>query len=282
MRVVVTGADGLLAAAVIREFSNGHDVTALTRSDLDVTDRGAVHRTVAAARPDVVINCAAYNDVDGAQEDAPKALRVNALAVRALAGATRSTGSALVHYGTDFVFDGEAGRPYSEEDVPNPAGVYAASKLLGDYFALEYPRGYALRVESLFGEPGPGGTRRGSLGTIVARIRAGETVPVFVDRTVSPTYTADVAAATRELLTGGAPAGLYHCVNSGAATWEAIAVEAARLLDRPIEMQRITLESVALKAPRPKFCALSNAKLASVGIVMPAWQDALRRHLLRC
>lgn len=280
MRVVVTGADGMLAAAIIREFSNGHDVVALRRHDLDVTDHAAVHGTIAGARPDVVINCAAYNDVDGAQDDAPAALRVNTFAVRTLAAAARAGRAALVHYGTDFVFSGESRQPYREEDVPNPAGVYAASKLLGEYFALDDAAAYVLRVESLFGDPGGNG-RAGSVGTIIGRIRAGEPVPVFVDRTVSPSYTADVAAATRELLARHAAPGLYHCVNSGAATWADIAAEAARLLNMPLDVKRITLESAALKAPRPKYCALSNVKLAGAGIVMPTWQDALRRHLAR-
>jgi len=279
MRAVVTGAGGLLAAAVIRAFSPSHDVVALERRDLDVTDPAAVDDTIARVRPDVVINCAAYNDVDGAQDDAVRVLRNNALAVRFLVRAAGCAGAVLVHYGSDFVFDGRAGRPYREDDEPNPAGNYAAAKLLGDYFALAHPRAYVLRVESLFGEPGQGGTRQGSLGLIVKRIHGGEAVPVFVDRTVSPSYTTDVAAATLQLVTSQAPYGLYHCVNSGAATWADIAAEAARVLNLPVQLTPITLESVALKAPRPKYCALSNAKLAALGIVMPSWQDALRRYL---
>ncbi len=136
-----------------------------------------------------------------------------------------------------------------------------------------------LRVESLFGEPGPGATRQGSLGVIVARIRAGEAVPVFVDRTVSPSYTTDVAGATRALVERRAAPGVYHCVSSGAATWAEIAEYAASLLRLPLAITPITLETVALKAQRPKYSALSNEKLAAAGIRMPDWQDALRRHL---
>ena len=280
MRIAVTGAGGLLAAAVVREFSADSDVVALDRAALDITDSQACARTIAEIRSDVVFNCAAYNDVDGAETDAVTAIRVNALGVRALGEAARVAGAAFVHFGSDFVFDGEAGRPYTEDDRPNPRGVYAASKLLGDWFALEHPSAYVLRVESLFGEPGPGRTRRGSLGTIVSRIRAGEPVPAFVDRTVSPTYTADAASAARTLLTRRAAPGLYHCVNSGTATWAEIAAEAARLLALPLEIRPITLETAALKARRPKYCALSNARLQAAGAVMPSWQDALRRHLV--
>lgn len=278
-RVLVTGARGLLGAAIAREFSNTADVVALDHAALDVSDEDAVTSALADVHPGVVINCAAYNDVDGAEDDPVVALRVNGFGVLALARAAERQNARFVHYSTDFVFDGESAVPYTEGDSPNPRGVYAAGKLLGDWFALDYSQAWVLRVESLFGVPAPGALRRGSLGTIVSRIRAGEEVPVFVDRTVSPSYTADVAAATRGLLERHAAAGLYHCVNSGAATWAEVAGEAARLLGTPLRMKPITLESASLKAPRPRYCALSNAKLAAAGVAMPHWRDALARFL---
>jgi len=280
MRVLITGVRGLLGAAIAREFGSD-DVRAFDRQQLDVSDIAAVAAAVAQAQPDVVINCAAYNDVDGAERDAGTALSVNAFGVLALARAAKLAGAALVHYSTDFVFDGETTRPYTEEDPPNPRGVYAASKLLGEWFALGAARAYVLRVESLFGEPGPKGTRRGSLATIVDRIRSGEEVPVFVDRTVSPSYTADIAAATRALIERRLDPGLYHCVNTGAATWAEIAQTAAHLLGQPLRMKPLTLETAALAAPRPRYCAMSNAKLAAAGIPMPTWQAALTRYLFR-
>jgi dTDP-4-dehydrorhamnose reductase len=278
MRVLVTGARGLLGAAIVREFHDA-DLHAFDHGQLDVADEVAVNHAMTATKPDVVINCAAYNDVDRAEQEAAAALRVNALAVLALARAARRAGAALVHYSTDFVFDGEANRPYTEEDAPNPRSVYAASKLLGDWFARDAPRAYVLRVESLFGQPGPAGARRGSLATIVDRIREGGEVPVFVDRTVSPSYTTDVARATRAVIERELAPGLYHCVNAGAATWAQIAEEAARVMGLPFRMKRLTLESVKLAARRPRYCALSPARLASEGVVMPTWEDALGRYL---
>ncbi|MGH9373687.1 MAG: SDR family oxidoreductase, partial [Vicinamibacterales bacterium] len=178
-RVLVTGARGLLGAAIAREFSTACDVIAFDRAALDITDRAAVARAIADGQPDVVINCAAFNQVDVAEDDAPTALAVNAFGVLSLSELARQARATLVHYSTDFVFDGQSTRPYTEEDRPNPRGTYAASKLLGDWFALEHPQAYVLRVESLFGPPGLGGARQGSLGTIIGRIRAGEPVPVF-------------------------------------------------------------------------------------------------------
>ena len=280
MRLLVTGARGLLGAAIVREFATaGWEVIACDRAALDVTNGEAVAQQVAAASPDLIVNCVAYNDVDGAEKNPVTALQVNALAVRNLAAAARSANATFVHYGTDFVFDGEADRPYVEGDRPNPRSVYGVSKLLGEWFALDHPRGYVLRVESLFGEPGPDGSRQGSLQGILLRLRAGEQLPVFVDRTVSPGYTTDISAATRALVENSAAPGIYHCVNSGATSWADIAAEAARLLGVPIDMKPITLESVALPARRPKYSALSNAKLAAAGFAMPTWQDALKRHL---
>lgn len=205
---------------------------------------------------------------------------MNAFGVLALARACHGAGATLIHYSTDFVFDGETSEPYTEDDVPNPSSVYGSSKLLGDWFAADAPRHYVLRVESLFGGPGrTSGARPGSLGTIVNRIRAGEEVPVFVDRTVSPSFTPDVADATWRLVAHGAPSGTYHCVNTGTASWAAIAREAGRLLDRAVSMRELTLASTSLKAPRPRYCALSNARLAAMHIPMPTWQDALARFL---
>jgi dTDP-4-dehydrorhamnose reductase len=279
MRVLVTGAQGLLGAAIVREFATAADVIAAGHADLDVSNSTSVAATLSHTNPDVVINCAAYNDVDGAEDHPADALEVNAFGALALARASAERQVAFVHYSSDFVFDGEKNSPYTEDDAPNPRGAYAASKLLGDWFALEAPRSWVLRVESLFGKPAPGGKRLGSLGTILERIRSGNEVSVFTDRTVSPSYTADVAHTTRELLQRGAAPGLYHCVNSGAATWAEITAEAARLMGLPLRMKPVTLETAGLKARRPRYCALSNAKLASIGIQMPTWQDALARFL---
>jgi dTDP-4-dehydrorhamnose reductase len=192
-----------------------------------------------------------------------------------------------VHYSTDFVFDGETTRPYTEEDEPRPRSNYGMSKLLGEWLALERstsagrptPKTWVLRVESLFGDASPGRAEKGSVHAIISRIRQGAAVPVFVDRTVSPTYTRDVTRATRAIVASNAPTGLYHGVNSGSASWADIAQEIGKILGLPVQLEKVTLESANLKASRPRYCALSNAKLASVGISMPSWQDALGRHL---
>lgn len=279
--MLVTGASGQLADAVLRAFHD-REVIAHTRATLDVTDVDAVSRVIGAARPDAIVNCAAFNFVDAAEQRPSEAFALNAFAVRSLARAAERCGAMLVHYGSDFVFAGQDPPdtpPYDESAAPSPQSVYAASKLVGEWLALEYPRAFVLRVESLFGMPLDWNGRRGSLDTIVAGLEDGREVPVFTDRIVSPSYVVDVAAATRYLVDSNAPPGLYHCVNSGHATWYEVATEAARLLGVPARLKAVTTADVRAAATRPRFCALSNRKLAAAGFEMPAWQDALERWL---
>jgi dTDP-4-dehydrorhamnose reductase len=277
-RVLITGAAGQLASFVVSAFGDW-DVVAHTRATLDLTDASATRRVVADTQPSVIVNCAAFNDVDGAESRPIDAFAVNAFAVRMLARAAEDAGATLVHYSTDFVFDGSATEPYRESDRPSPRSTYASSKLVGEWFALEAPGAFVLRVESLFGAPREWAGRRGTLGSIVEGLEQGRELRVFTDRIVSPAYSADIAAATRHLLETGAEPGLYHCVNEGHATWDAIAREAARVLGVPARLVPITMAEAALKAARPRYCALSPAKLAAAGFTMPPWQDALRRWL---
>ena len=277
MRIVVVGAKGQLGAAVVHTAGLRHEVVALDRAALDIGDAAAVRSRLAALQPDVVINCAAYNAVDAAEDHPVDAIRGNALAVRNLVRALN--GATLVHYSTDFVFDGRGDRPYLESDPPNPIGVYAMSKLMGEWFALDAPRAYVLRVESLFGQAPGGAPAKGTVAGIVAMMLAGQTPKVFEDRTVTPTHIMDCARATLTLLERQAEPGLYHCVNSGSCTWLGLAREAARLLDLPERFEVVKFADVKLRAARPQYCALSNDKLLAAGATMPTWQEALRVYL---
>ena len=253
MRIAVVGAGGQLGAAVVHECRDRHDV---------------------------IVNGAAYNNVDAAEHHAMEALSVNAFAVRALATAASAANATLVHYSTDFVFDGRGSEPYVEADEPNPRSTYAASKLLGEWFAADAPRAYVLRVESLFGRAPGGPPAKGSVESILRALEAGREARVFEDRTVSPTYIIDGARATLALLERNASPGLYHCVNSGSCTWLEFAQELARQLgvDRP-RLVPVRMADMTFRADRPLYCALSNDKLAAAGVVMPTWQDALARYV---
>ena len=278
MRIAVVGAGGQLGAAIAEECAAAHQTTTFTRAELDTTDDAAVAAAMARVRPDAIVNGSAFTDVDAAEDHPVDALNINAFAARALARASETHGAALVHFSTDFVFDGTATAPYTEQDRPNPRNVYAASKLLGEWFALEAARPYVLRVESLFGQSMRGPEPRGSVAGIVNTLMAGGTPKVFEDRTISPTYLIDAARATRRLLESGAPTGLYHCVNSGQCTWLEFARELARRMGVEPRFEPVKMADVALRAARPQYCALSNEKLRAAGIEMPVWQNAVERY----
>jgi dTDP-4-dehydrorhamnose reductase len=277
MKVAVFGATGMLGTETVAEWMrHGHDVTALTRADADVTQGPQVAEVVARLAPDVVINCTAYNKVDDAEDAPSTAFAVNAWAVRSMARAALAADAVFVHYSTDFVFDGTSDRPYVEDDDPNPKSVYGTSKLVGEWMAADVPSHYILRVESLFG----GSASRSTLDRMRAHFEAGQPVTAFCDRTVSPSHVADVARATRALIEGRAPAGLYHCVNSGLATWLEVAECLRDALELPgAEIRSVHAADVRLRAARPQYAALSNARLTGLGIHMPEWTEALKRHL---
>jgi dTDP-4-dehydrorhamnose reductase len=278
-RVAIVGSRGQLGAAVVREFQAQADVVALDRASLDITDGQAVADTFRKLRPDVIVDCAGYNAVDAAEDHPMDAFAGNAFAVRALARVARELNATLVHYSSDFVFDGTVEHAHTEEDKPNPRSVYAMSKMLGEWFAADVPHHYVLRVESLFGEAPGGPPPKGSVAGIVGSLRSGKSANAFSDRTVSPTYVPDAAKATRDIIERGVPHGLYHLVNSGSCTWLEFAQEAARLMGVEPRINAVRVEDVKLKAPRPKYCALSNQKLEATGVSMPTWQDALARYV---
>jgi dTDP-4-dehydrorhamnose reductase len=275
---VVTGAHGQLGSAICEELAGDFEVVPFIRATVDITDGPALIDRVVGARPAVIVNCAAYNDVDGAQENAQTAFEVNGLAVRSLARAAERADAMLVHYSTDFVFDGNTDRPYTEDDRPSPLGIYGQSKLVGEWMAASTPRHYVLRVESLFGGP----QTRSSVDRVIDAVRAHREVRVFHDREVSPSFVDDVVDATRYLIEHEPPHGLYHCVNSGHATWLELGRETVKLLGLPdSQLTPVSVHDVALKVPRPRYAALDNQKLTRAGFHMPAWQDALARYLAR-
>src|SRR5207302_379978 len=218
MRVVVVGGTGQLGRELARVLP-GADTTVLSRAELDLTDTAAVAPRLAALAPSAVVNAAADNRVDAAEQDPAPAMAVNALGVAALAEACRRTGALLVHLSTDYVFDGRAGRPYTEDDPPSPLGAYARSKLAGELLARALaPRHAVVRLAALYAAGGAGFVDR-----VLARARTGGRLRVVHDQVTAPTWARDVAAALARLLPrlvrGDAPGGIYHLTNAGACSW---------------------------------------------------------------
>jgi dTDP-4-dehydrorhamnose reductase len=276
MKVLVLGAGGQLGQAMVQHLAGEHDVTGWTRADIDLTRHRDVREAIGELAPQAIVNCASYNQVDLAEDEQVTALEVNAMVVGTLARAAAEADAVFVHYSTDFVFAGTSRTPYTEHEQPEPRSVYAQSKLIGEWLAADAPRHYVLRVESLFGGP----HRRSSVDRIVDAVRSGQQAPVFVDRVVSPSFVADVADASAFILRARPAEGLYHCVNSGQATWLEVGEEIVRRLGGSNQLLKpVSVNDVRLRAPRPQFAALSNEKLAAAGYLMPSWQDAIARYL---
>lgn len=281
MKALVLGATGMLGrtlAAFLPTAEGGAwDVAARGRAECDVTDAAAVARTIAEVSPDVVFNAAAYTNVDRAEDEPDSAYLANALAPEVLARVTEGVGVRLVHYSTDFVFDGELARPYDEFDPPSPQGIYARSKLAGERLAAAAStRLFVLRVGCLYGQGG-----HNFPSTILRRLRQGETIRADRDRLGSPTWVRDVARVSAALATTD-HFGLYHCTSAGETGWADYAAFLAAELGLPQDrVQPLPTSALPMmKAPRPRRAILDNRMLRLRGLdTMPDWRTAARAFI---
>ena len=282
-RAVVFGASGQLGLELVNELrTRGYSVTGWNRSQVDIADAAAVERTLAASEAEVVFNSAAYNQVDVAEQEPQAAFQVNALAVRNLALACRQIDALLVHFSTDYVFDGQAGRPYSEDDWPHPLGAYAVSKLGGELYAQAYlDRLLIVRTSGVFG-PGGRSTARGNFVELMLRL-AGSKQPIRVveDHIASPSYAPLLAQRTIDLV-GRELSGVFHIGGGTAVSW----FDFARMIFEAAGLQPMLLPTNAQEyrtaARRPKYSALSNAKMEDAGLQpMPPLSEVLRDYFAR-
>jgi dTDP-4-dehydrorhamnose reductase len=281
MTIVVLGADGQLACDLCRSLSAG-GVVPLGREDLNIEDQVTVSECLRSLRPSVVLNAAAYNRVDDAEEHVDAAFAVNAFAVRHLASLCQALDCVLVHYSSDYVFGISQSRtPWTEADPPAPLNVYGASKACGEQFVRAYCEKYfVIRTSGLFGFRRTGGASN-FVEAILRRAEQTGRVRVVNDQACAPSYTADVAEVTAQLLKTQAY-GTYHVTNSGQCTWYDFASEILRNSGVSADCKAVTSMEYGAKARRPPFSVLSNDKLVAAGIAQPpAWQDALARYLDR-
>ncbi len=285
MIVAVLGANGQLGSDILRAAAAGGfgiETLALCRKDLDVCDLGAIPGALARKQFDVLINCTGYHRTDEVEAHATEAFRINAHAVGALAKLCKVRGARFVQIGTDYVFDGESRQPYSETDEAGPLNVYGASKLLGEKLALrEYGNGTIIvRVASLFGVAGSSGKGGNFIETILKKGRESGEMRVVNDITMSPTSTADAARAILGLLLKNAVDGIYHVVNSGAATWFEFARRIIEEAGIPAKVIPVTSGEYPTPAIRPSYTVLDNRKTAQIVGNIADWKDALRQYLL--
>jgi len=280
-KAVIFGGGGQLGVELCREFRRRQwNVQPFDRQSLDITDAQRVEEAVAKADPEVVLNAAAYNQVDIAENEPLAAFQANALAVRNLAMAARHVDAQLVHYSTDYVFDGTKNSPYVETDRPHPLGAYGVSKLGGELYAQAYlDNPLVIRVSGVFG---PGGmfTPRGNFVELMLRLAKGTNpIRVVEDHVASPTYAPAIASRTADLVERKI-GGLFHMGGGEAISWYAYARLIFDLAGLAPKLQATNEREYRTAARRPRFSALSNSKLAAAGITrMPPLREAVADYL---
>ncbi len=273
MRVLVTGAGGMLGQDVVRAVrEHGDETVALTRRELDVTDAEAVAAAVAAARPDALINCAAWTDVDGAESDPDGAAAINATGAGNLARTAASAGVRLVHISTDYVFDGRQRMPYVESDAPAPQSAYGRTKLDGERAVAAAGGSHAIvRSSWLFGTGG-----LNFAATMLKLAAERDEVAVVTDQIGCPTATAHLAPALLELAQNDAQ-GLFHVAGSGRCSWNDFAAEIFRQAGVDCRVLPCTTADMPRPAPRPANSALVSERPETPSL--PTWQEGVSFYL---
>ena len=282
-KVVILGGSGQLGIELCREFENRRwTVDRFDRQSLDVTNPQRVEAAIAEADPQVVINAAAYNQVDIAEREPETAYAANALAVRSLAMACRQVDACLVHYSTDYVFDGTKGSPYIETDMPHPLGAYAVSKLAGEFYALAYlDNALVIRTSGVFGPEGMF-TARGNFVEFMLRLaKSGTPIRVVQDHVASPTYAPAIASRTAEMIEKNL-SGLFHLGGGQPISWYDYATLVFEVAGLSPSLTPTNEKEYRTEARRPKFSALSNAKLEAAGIApMPPLREAIQDYMVK-
>lgn len=279
MKVVLIGADGQLGSDLVKVFQQ-EDLISLIFPAFDLTRPEEAEKQIFALNPDIVINTAAFNKVDECEQKVQQAFELNGFAVRNLARWCRDSGAVLVHFSTDYVFDGKNTDPYTENDCPHPLSVYGLSKLCGEYFVLNSSRDNLLiRTCGLYGEAGCWGKGYNFVDTMVELAEKKRSIKVVNDQWITPTYTRELAEKVKELIDMKGR-GCFHLTNNGACTWYKFAKEIFSLSCHNPELSAVDSASYAAAAKRPPYSVLENKRAAELGLPpMRHWKDALRDYM---
>jgi len=282
MRIAVIGANGQLGGDLVVAFSeNGDEVRALTHAEIEIADLESASLGLADIRPEVIVNTAAMHHVENCEREPGKAFSVNALGPRNLALGARELGAVLMHVSTDYVFDGDKGSPYVEDDNPRPLNVYGITKLAGEHFVrCTTDKHFVIRTSGLYGKRpcrAKGGLNFIELMLKLAKER-GE-VHVVDDEMVSPTSTTELAKQIVQLSRSNSY-GLYHATAEGSCSWYEFAQEVFALTNTPVRLKVAAPGEFPAKVARPKYSVLENRALKTGGLnILRPWQDALRQYL---
>lgn len=278
MRVMILGASGQLASALIPALE-ADQVLALAHTEADIRDAGTVERHARMFRPELLVNAAAFHRVDVCEDEVAESFAVNAVAVRGLARVASELGATLVHFSTDYVFDGARREPYRETDTPNPISIYAMSKLAGEQIVQRYANPHFLiRTCGVYG-PSHGGQGGNFVEAMLRLARTGGPIRVVRDQVVTPTSAKDLAEALVPLMRSRTY-GLYHITNAGQCSWFDFAKEIFRLAGLQPNLQPTTSAEFRAKARRPPYSVLDNEALRRAGFPeLRPWQEALADYI---
>ena len=276
MKILLTGSKGQVGSALVRALAASGDLVSLDRSGLDFLNLNSIKEKIALEKPDVIVNAAAYTAVDRAEQEKDVAFAVNARAVQELACQAKSLGALLVHFSTDYVFDGEKRAPYVETDEPAPLSVYGRSKLEGERaVAASGCRHFIFRTSWVYGATG-----RNFLNAILAAARAQPELRVVDDQHGAPTSNNAIAGAVADVLARPdlmkKASGIYHLSAAGETTWHGFAAAILRARALQIPLAAIRSDEYPAAAKRPKTSLLDNAKTAAAfGLALPDWREGL-------
>ncbi len=275
MKLLIIGSQGMLGQELAKVFSD-YELTLWDKNDLDVTDRAMVYSKVEMLRPDIIINAAAYNNVDACEENAEPAMRINGDGPIFLARAAENSGAKFIQYSTDYVFDGTKKDGYNEDDLPNPISKYGESKLATENVFAHCTRCYVIRTSRLFGRPATSeGAKKSFVDVMLNLGREKDSLDLVDEEWSNPTYVVDLARQTKILVEGHYPAGIYHATNEGSCTWYGFANEVFKQAGIKIKTTPVTSTKFPRPARRPMYASLINTKLPR----MRTWQEALHDYL---
>ena len=285
MRIVILGAGGRLGAALLREYRKNFDAVGLARAQLDLAKPDQIRGRLSSAEFDVLINCAAMTDVDLCETKREQAFAINAEAPKALAEICRDKQAKLIHFSTDYVFDGEKREPYLESDATAPISIYGKSKRSGEKSVLQTSdRHVVIRVSWVFGPDRPS-----FIDAMIRRAGEEEKIAAIADKFSAPTYTSDIARMLTQFFDVDVPDGLLHFSNSGECSWQEYAqhaLDCCRARGVPVKAKTVdAMKLVDMKdwvAQRPVYSVLSTAKYAKLtGAIPRSWRDAVSDYIER-
>ncbi len=277
MKILITGAKGMLAKAVINQFKDNNELILTDVSELDITDEKSTNEFITKVKPKYIINCAAYTAVDKAEEDVELAEKVNSIGPKNLAVAARKNEATLIHISTDYVFNGELdiSKSYIENDEIAPVTVYGKTKAEGEKNIIENcDKYYILRTAWLYGDG------NNFVRTMIKLGKEKNEVNVVNDQHGSPTYTVDLASIINQVIEKKLPYGIYHSTNLGFTTWYDFTKKIYEIANINCKVNPVTSEEFIRPAKRPKNSKMSKEKLLTNNVIIPEYEDALKRYII--